>query len=174
MAMKTAYTLAYSPGHGASLNLRSVVVVYFGGGFFEGGSVPCSGRGRNGRDLQHHLSKSVQLIYRDLVLACPACWMARAAHKKSYVGKYDMAPAQHACDTTWVLFFPSTPPLLPAISAAAHDQPLSLFSGIPRQASKAPVPNLPRLQRIRTRMSSRMRVPQGCLRAGAWMRSLCF
>jgi carboxylesterase type B len=51
-----------------------------------------------------------QLIYRDLVLACPAYWMARAAHKKSYVGEYALAPAQHASDTVWVLFFPSPSP----------------------------------------------------------------
>jgi hypothetical protein len=44
-----------------------------------------------------------QLIYRDLVLACPAYWMARAAHRKGYVGEYAIPPAQHASDTVWVL-----------------------------------------------------------------------
>ncbi|KFY30373.1 hypothetical protein V493_01959 [Pseudogymnoascus sp. VKM F-4281 (FW-2241)] len=42
-----------------------------------------------------------QLIYRDVVLACPAYWMARAAHKKSYIGEYTISPAKHASDTTW-------------------------------------------------------------------------
>ncbi|OBT69896.1 hypothetical protein VE03_00662 [Pseudogymnoascus sp. 23342-1-I1] len=42
-----------------------------------------------------------QLIYRDVVLACPAYWMAGAAHKKSYVGEYTISPAKHASDTTW-------------------------------------------------------------------------
>jgi carboxylesterase type B len=42
-----------------------------------------------------------QFIYRDLILACPAYWTARAAKKKSYVGEYVIAPAQHASDTTW-------------------------------------------------------------------------
>jgi hypothetical protein len=42
------------------------------------------------------------LIYRDVVLTCPAYWMARAAHKKSYVGEYTISPAKHASDTIWV------------------------------------------------------------------------
>jgi hypothetical protein len=42
------------------------------------------------------------LIYRDVVLACPTYWMARAAHKKSYVGEYSISPAKHASDTEWV------------------------------------------------------------------------
>jgi hypothetical protein len=42
------------------------------------------------------------LIYRDVVLACPTCWMARAAHKKSYMGEYSIPPAKHASDTIYV------------------------------------------------------------------------
>jgi hypothetical protein len=42
------------------------------------------------------------LIYRDIVLACPTYWMARAAHKKSYVGEYSIPPAKHASDTIYV------------------------------------------------------------------------
>ena len=45
------------------------------------------------------------LIYRDIVLACPAYWMARASHKKSYVGEYMISPAKHASDTEWVRLF---------------------------------------------------------------------
>ncbi|KAF4630791.1 hypothetical protein G7Y89_g7347 [Cudoniella acicularis] len=41
------------------------------------------------------------LIYRDVVLACPSYWMARAAHKTSYVGEYTISPAKHASDTIW-------------------------------------------------------------------------
>ncbi|TVY41690.1 putative secreted lipase [Lachnellula occidentalis] len=41
------------------------------------------------------------LIYRDLVLACPAYWMARASRNKSYVGEYMISPAKHASDTEW-------------------------------------------------------------------------
>lgn len=41
-------------------------------------------------------------IYRDLVLACPAYWMARASRKQSYVGEYMISPAKHASDTEWV------------------------------------------------------------------------
>jgi len=52
------------------------------------------------------------LIYRDLVLACPAYWMARASHKKSYVGEYMISPAKHASDTEWVcLFLPLHSPM---------------------------------------------------------------
>ncbi|KFY15188.1 hypothetical protein V491_05750 [Pseudogymnoascus sp. VKM F-3775] len=42
-----------------------------------------------------------QVIYRDVVLACPAYWMSGAAHKKSYIGEYTISPAKHASDTTW-------------------------------------------------------------------------
>lgn len=42
------------------------------------------------------------LIYRDIVLACPTYWTARAAHKKSYVGEYSISPAKHASDTIYV------------------------------------------------------------------------
>ncbi|KFY70392.1 hypothetical protein V499_09209 [Pseudogymnoascus sp. VKM F-103] len=42
-----------------------------------------------------------QLIYRDVVLACPAYWTAGAAHKKSYVGEYTISPAKHASDTIY-------------------------------------------------------------------------
>ncbi|KAG0650660.1 putative secreted lipase [Hyphodiscus hymeniophilus] len=41
------------------------------------------------------------LIYRDVVLACPTYWTARAAHKKSYVGEYSISPATHGSDTEW-------------------------------------------------------------------------
>ncbi len=48
------------------------------------------------------------LIYRDVVLACPAYWMARAARKKSYVAEYTISPAKHASDTQYVsLHFPT-------------------------------------------------------------------
>ncbi|KAG9953439.1 carboxylesterase, partial [Aureobasidium melanogenum] len=41
------------------------------------------------------------LIFRDTVLACPAYWMAGAAHKKSYLGEYTISPAKHASDTIY-------------------------------------------------------------------------
>jgi carboxylesterase type B len=41
------------------------------------------------------------LVYRDVVLACPAYWLARAAHKKSYFGEYSISPAKHASDTIY-------------------------------------------------------------------------
>jgi hypothetical protein len=46
------------------------------------------------------------LIYRDIVLACPTYWMARAAHRKSYVGEYSIPPAKHASDTIYVILLP--------------------------------------------------------------------
>lgn len=42
-----------------------------------------------------------QFIYRDLILACPAYWLSRAAHKKSYIAEYAISPAKHASDTVW-------------------------------------------------------------------------
>ncbi len=42
------------------------------------------------------------LIYRDVVLACPAYWMAGAASKGSWLGEYSISPAKHASDTYWV------------------------------------------------------------------------
>ncbi|TAQ90460.1 hypothetical protein B7494_g1182 [Chlorociboria aeruginascens] len=43
--------------------------------------------------------EQAQLIYRDLILACPTYWMAGAAKKKGYVGEYTISPATHAADT---------------------------------------------------------------------------
>ena len=42
------------------------------------------------------------LIYRDVVLACPAFWMAQAAKSGGWLGEYGISPAKHASDTYWV------------------------------------------------------------------------
>jgi carboxylesterase type B len=42
------------------------------------------------------------LIYRDVVLACPAYWIASAANKKGYLGEYTISPATHGSDTIYV------------------------------------------------------------------------
>lgn len=42
------------------------------------------------------------LIFRDLILACPGYWAARAAKLRSYIGEYSISPAKHASDTEWV------------------------------------------------------------------------
>ncbi|PLB47116.1 alpha/beta-hydrolase [Aspergillus steynii IBT 23096] len=39
------------------------------------------------------------LVYRDIVLACPAYWLARAAGNNGYLAEYTIAPAKHASDT---------------------------------------------------------------------------
>ncbi|KAM3089210.1 hypothetical protein ACMFMG_000817 [Clarireedia jacksonii] len=53
------------------------------------------------------------LIYRDLVLACPALWMSKAASEKGYLGEYTISPATHGSDTGYVgssiLSFPPFP-----------------------------------------------------------------
>lgn len=41
------------------------------------------------------------LIYRDLVLACPAYWIAAAAPAKGYLGEYAIPPATHGADTQY-------------------------------------------------------------------------
>ncbi|RAH70447.1 putative carboxylesterase [Aspergillus aculeatinus CBS 121060] len=41
------------------------------------------------------------LIYRDLVLACPAYWVASAAGTNGYLGEYTISPAKHGSDTEW-------------------------------------------------------------------------
>lgn len=41
------------------------------------------------------------LVYRDLVLACPAYWLSSAAHR-GWVVEYTVAPAKHASDTIYV------------------------------------------------------------------------
>ncbi|CAG7920492.1 unnamed protein product [Penicillium olsonii] len=41
------------------------------------------------------------LVYRDVVLACPAYWIASAASKKGYLGEYTISPAKHASDTIY-------------------------------------------------------------------------
>ncbi|KAI9734506.1 MAG: hypothetical protein M1834_002106 [Cirrosporium novae-zelandiae] len=40
------------------------------------------------------------LIYRDLVLACPGYWIAKAGNK-GYVGEYSISPARHGSDTIY-------------------------------------------------------------------------
>jgi len=42
------------------------------------------------------------LIYRDVVLACPAYWIASAATVKGYLGEYTISPATHGSDTIYV------------------------------------------------------------------------
>lgn len=42
-----------------------------------------------------------ELIYRDLVLACPAYWTASIA-ETGYLGEYTISPATHGSDTSWV------------------------------------------------------------------------
>lgn len=45
-----------------------------------------------------------QLIYRDLVLACPAYWLSMGAERSGYLGEYSISPAEHASDTIYVCF----------------------------------------------------------------------
>jgi len=42
-----------------------------------------------------------ELIYRDLILACPGYWIAKAAKSKGFVGEYTISPATHGSDTEW-------------------------------------------------------------------------
>ena len=42
------------------------------------------------------------LVYRDVVLACPAYWTAGHAARGSWLGEYTIAPAKHASDVYWV------------------------------------------------------------------------
>lgn len=44
------------------------------------------------------------LIYRDVVLSCPAYWVASAAPGKGYVGEYSISPATHGSDAIYVCF----------------------------------------------------------------------
>ncbi|KAJ6014896.1 alpha/beta-hydrolase [Penicillium herquei] len=41
------------------------------------------------------------LIYRDIVLSCPAYWVASAAPGRGYVGEYSIPPATHGSDTIY-------------------------------------------------------------------------
>ncbi|KAJ5677560.1 uncharacterized protein N7477_003193 [Penicillium maclennaniae] len=41
------------------------------------------------------------LIYRDVVLACPAYWMASASKRRGYLGEYTISPATHGSDTIY-------------------------------------------------------------------------
>ncbi|KAJ5770615.1 uncharacterized protein N7511_002666 [Penicillium nucicola] len=41
------------------------------------------------------------LVYRDVVLACPAYWIASAAKRKGYLGEYTISPATHGSDTIY-------------------------------------------------------------------------
>ncbi|KAJ5348991.1 hypothetical protein MYU51_011737 [Penicillium brevicompactum] len=41
------------------------------------------------------------LVYRDVVLACPAYWISSAASAKGYLGEYTISPATHGSDTIY-------------------------------------------------------------------------
>ncbi|KAK1972951.1 carboxylesterase [Colletotrichum sublineola] len=41
------------------------------------------------------------LIYRDVVLSCPALWFSGAAQKGGWLGEYSLDPSRHASDTIW-------------------------------------------------------------------------
>ncbi|KAJ5668983.1 Carboxylesterase type B [Penicillium macrosclerotiorum] len=41
------------------------------------------------------------LIYRDVVLACPAYWIASDAQRRGYIGEYTISPATHGSDTIY-------------------------------------------------------------------------
>lgn len=41
------------------------------------------------------------LVYRDLILACPAYWLSKGA-KKGWITEYTISPAKHASDTIYV------------------------------------------------------------------------
>ena len=42
------------------------------------------------------------VIFRDLVLACPAYWIAESAKNRGYLGEYTISPAKHGSDTQYV------------------------------------------------------------------------
>lgn len=42
------------------------------------------------------------LVYRDVVLACPAYWLAGSAREEGYLAEYTIEPARHASDTVYV------------------------------------------------------------------------
>lgn len=46
------------------------------------------------------------LVYRDVVLSCPAYWFAGSAHEGGWLGEYSLNPSKHASDTVWVCCFP--------------------------------------------------------------------
>ncbi|KAE8335864.1 hypothetical protein BDV24DRAFT_168864 [Aspergillus arachidicola] len=52
-------------------------------------------------DLYNSTYVRAGLIYRDVVLACPAYWIASAARTAGYAGEYTISPAQHASDTIY-------------------------------------------------------------------------
>ncbi|KAF6815930.1 carboxylesterase [Colletotrichum sojae] len=41
------------------------------------------------------------LIYRDVVLSCPAYWFSGSASKGGWLGEYSLNPSKHASDTVW-------------------------------------------------------------------------
>lgn len=43
-----------------------------------------------------------ELIYRDLILACPGYWIAKAAKSEGFMGEYAISPARHGSDSEWV------------------------------------------------------------------------
>jgi carboxylesterase type B len=50
----------------------------------------------------HDQNQRAGLIYRDVVLACPALWVSRAAKRKGWLGEFAIPPSKHASDTIYV------------------------------------------------------------------------
>lgn len=60
------------------------------------------------------------LIYRDVVLACPAYWMAGSAHQTGYLGEYTISPAKHGSDTIWVKSMSTASQRIEACQLTSH------------------------------------------------------
>lgn len=62
-------------------------------------------------DLYNSTFVRAGLVYRDVVLACPAYWLAGSAREEGYLAEYTIEPARHASDTIYVRS--DRPPYLP-------------------------------------------------------------
>ncbi|CRG82784.1 hypothetical protein PISL3812_00130 [Talaromyces islandicus] len=45
--------------------------------------------------------KRAQLVYRDLMFACPSYWLASSAKVQGWLAEYAIPPAKHGSDTIW-------------------------------------------------------------------------
>ncbi|GMG03977.1 unnamed protein product [Aspergillus oryzae] len=88
-------------------------------------------------DLYNFTYVRAGLIYRDVVLACPAYWIALAARTAGYAGEYTISPAQHASDIIYVCLSQSTVSVYFRYMGSRTDFTGSYFSGIKSTESNA-------------------------------------
>ncbi|OGE52631.1 hypothetical protein PENARI_c009G10437 [Penicillium arizonense] len=92
------------------------------------------------------------LVYRDVVLACPAYWIASAASRNGYLGEYTISPATHGSDTIYwnrINAVQQTNPVVYEGYAGAFSSFFQTGDPNAHKVTNASQPGVPELQRTK-------------------------